>query len=347
MKTLKTKRLTLRPFTQDDFAAVHSYASNPENIKYMIWGPNTENETQAFLDMAIKTAGDTPCKAYHYAAVLKESGKLIGACHLSPEGEEAEIGWILHRDCWRQGYGFEMANALLAFAFDDLGLRRIIATCDAENTASYSLMEKLGMRREGLFIEARPGVKGSDKKYGDELYYAMLKDDWDIEKEIAHYKSLPVVFDDFIDVPHLSDGVIYLVCMAKRPAQPEKKYCPSYEFAVCAGGEKVGDIGLRLGYSGFGPNESSLYYGGQIGYNIDEKHRGKGYAGRACKLVLPVAKAHGMTKLLITNNHTNTASRRVCEKLGTRFVRMVRLPEWTDLYKDGQRFMNIFEMSVE
>ena len=54
-----------------------------------------------------------------------------------------------------------------------------------------------------------------------------------------------------------------------------------------------------------------------------------------------------MTKLLITNNVTNTASRRVCEKLGAQFVRTVRLPEWTDLYKDGLRYNNIYELSVD
>lgn len=65
------------------------------------------------------------------------------------------------------------------------------------------------------------------------------------------------------------------------------------------------------------------------------------------RLLLPVAKAHGMTKLLITNNDTNIASRRVCEKLHARFLRVARLPEWEELYQRGQRFINIFEWSVE
>jgi len=59
-----------------------------------------------------------------------------------------------------------------------------------------------------------------------------------------------------------------------------------------------------------------------------------------------VARAHGMTKLLITNDVNNKASMRVCEKLGLKLVRVVKLPEWNDLYKQGQRFSNIYEMSV-
>jgi len=97
---------------------------------------------------------------------------------------------------------------------------------------------------------------------------------------------------------------------------------------------------LRIGYT------DGLYYGGQIGYDVHEEYRGHGYAGQACLLLAPVAKAHKMEKLLITNDIKNLASKRVCEKIGTRFIREARLPEWSDLYKEGQRFSNIFEMNV-
>jgi tagatose 1,6-diphosphate aldolase len=180
----------------------------------------------------------------------------------------------------------------------------------------------------------------------DSVRYAILAEDWEIMKEIAYYKTLPCVFDGFIEVPELTDGIIQLVCTQKRPAIPEKKYVPAYDFVICKGSEKVGEINLRIGYGGFGPDESSLYYGGQIGYGIDEKYRGNGYAVRACRLLLPVAQAHHMTKLLITNHIHNEASRRVCEKLGLCLIRTVRLPEWTDLYKSGQRFVNIYKWDI-
>lgn len=347
MKTLETERLILRQFTPEDFDAVHSYASCEENTVYMVWGPNTAEQTKQFINMAIKEAEKEPCTNYQYAAILKETEKLIGACNLAISGDEAETGWILHRDYWKHGYGTEMGKAMLDLGFGTHSLHRIIARCDAENYGSYRVMEKIGMRREGLFIEGRAAHKASDKAYSDELLYAILKEEWEAGREIAYYISLPCVFNDFIEIPKLTDGNIHLVCVAKKPAIPEKKYVPAYEFAICKGSEKIGEINLRIGYSGFGPNLSSLYYSGQIGYGIDEKHRGNGYAGAACRLVLPVAKAHGMTKLLITNNVNNTASRRVCEKLGLRHVRCARLPEWTDLYASGERYLNIYEMDVE
>lgn len=345
MRTLETERLVLRKFNEDDFAAVHSYASVSENTVYMVWGPNTEEQTKAFINMAVSMAEETPCINYQYAAVTKDTNTLIGACNIALSGDEAEIGWILKRDYWKQGLGTEMGKALLEIGFDELYLHRIVALCDSENYGSYRVMEKIGMRREGLFIEARPGNKNSNMKYGDELHYAITKDEWETNKEIAYYNTLPCKFDDFISLPELSDGAIHLVCIAKKTAIPEKKWVPSYDFIVCKGSEKIGEINLRIGYGG-GLYGSNLYYGGQIGYGIDEKHRGNGYAVRACRLLLPAAKAHHIEKLLITNAYTNDASRRVCEKLGARLLRVARLPVWHDLYKDGHRFVNVFEWSV-
>jgi len=161
-----------------------------------------------------------------------------------------------------------------------------------------------------------------------------------IQNDIAYYNALPCVFDGFIELPELSDEQIHLSCTSKNPAIPEKKWVPSYEFTICKGNVRIGDISLRIGYT------DGLFYGGQVGYNIDKEYRGNGYAVRACQLLPPVAKAHGMKKLLITNRHTNIASRRVCEKLGARFIRVVCTPEWSDLYTEGRRFSCIFEWDI-
>jgi len=232
-----------------------------------------------------------------------------------------------------------MGAFLLRLGFEQWKLRRIVAHCAALNYASYRVMERNGMRREGCFILARR-MNGPDAEQFCDCYaYAMLADEWEIRKEMAAYNALPVRFDGFVSLPLLSDGEIELVCAARKPAIPEKKYVPSYEFEIRAGGAQVGGISLRVGYT------DSLYYGGQIGYHVDEEYRGRGYAGKACRLLIPVMKAHGMEKVLITNNTSNLPSRRVCEKLGARLVRAARLPEWHDLYREGWRSVNVFEWS--
>jgi putative DNA primase/helicase len=99
MKTLETERLILRPFEENDFKAVHAYASVTENVQYMVWEPNEESHTKAFILQAIAKSKEIPCNNYQYAAVLKSSKKLIGAYNLAILSDgEAEIGWILHRD---------------------------------------------------------------------------------------------------------------------------------------------------------------------------------------------------------------------------------------------------------
>jgi len=343
MKQLETERLILRKFDEDDFSAVHSYASCAENLTYMQFPPNGEEGTRSFINMAIAETQRELRKKYIYAVVLKADGNLIGGCEISVD--EGNLGWILHRDYWRQGYGVEIGKELLRFGFEELNIRRIIATCDVENTGSFRIMEKIGMRREGLFLDARTTNNLLGREYADELVYAILKNEWQAHREIEYYNTLPCEFSGFIEVPKLSDRVIHLVCVAKHPAIPEKNYVPWYEFAVCKGSEKIGQIDLRIGYEG-GKHGAGLYYGGQIGYWIHKNYRGNGYAVRACRLLTAVAKVHKMDKLIITNGHKNEASKRVCEKLGAKWIRMARLPEWHDLYEEGQRFVNVFEWSI-
>ena len=348
MKQLETNRLLLRKYEENDFAAVHSYGSSTENTTYMQFGPNTEAETRSYITQAIKDAENKNPSKYRFAVILKQTNTLIGGCDIHINNDEGEIGWIVHRNHQNKGYGTEMGQELLRYGFEELPLRRIVAHCDAENISSYRVMEKLNMRREGLFYDARPANKNpaTNRPYSDELSYAILKSEWETEKQIAYYSSLPFEFNGFINIPTLTNGEIYLVCTSKNPAIPEKNYVPAYSFAVCKNGEKLGEVNLRIGYSG-GVNNKDLCYCGQLGYHIDEQHRGNNYAAQASRLLLPIAKAHKMPKLLITNNYTNTASRRVSEKLGAKLVGdTVRLPEWSSLYKEGQRFINIFEWEI-
>lgn len=159
----------------------------------------------------------------------------------------------------------------------------------------------------------------------------------DIIDQIKQYVDLPCTFTDFIDMPNLKDEEIELLCVNKAPAIPEKKYVPSYFFNITKDGEIVGEINLRIGYT------EALYYGGNIGYGINEPYRGNSYAAKACKLLIPLMQAHDMTTVTISNEKDNIASKRTCEKAGTTFLYVAELPEWTELYMEGQRYVNIFK----
>ena len=83
----------------------------------------------------------------------------------------------------------------------------------------------------------------------------------------------------------------------------------------------VGGIGLRIG-----SNREIDLYSGNIGYHVYPPARGRHYAERACRLVLPLARRHGVERLWVTCNPDNLASRRTCERLGARLVEIVPVP---------------------
>lgn len=167
---LQTQRLIYRPPTIDDFEAVHSWASNPENTRYMSWGPNSPEDTSGFLAIA------QPGK--DFLVVLAETGAVIGSCGIYPDDDNdtAVVGWILHKDHWKQGYGTELAGELIRYGFEDLGLRRITAPCAAVNYGSYRIMERNGMRREALHKQAF--WARVDKKWVDVAEYAILAEEY-------------------------------------------------------------------------------------------------------------------------------------------------------------------------
>ncbi|HOP11519.1 MAG TPA: GNAT family N-acetyltransferase [Oscillospiraceae bacterium] len=183
MLKLETERLTLRPPCMEDFEGVHAYSSVPENVRFMVWGPNTEEDTRNFLREAEEKWKADPIMEYEFAISLK-GGHVIGGCgiYLNKERNTGMLGWILHRDFWHCGYMTEAANAMMKCGFETLGLHRIYATCNADNTASYRVMERLGMRREAHFIKNCFGRVDSEKVWHDEFYYGILDEEWKTKK---------------------------------------------------------------------------------------------------------------------------------------------------------------------
>ena len=90
-------------------------------------------------------------------------------------GCQAEIGWVLHPSYARHGYATEAVEATLEICFEQLGLRRVVAGCFAGNTASWQLMERVGMRREQHAVADALHRSG---EWMDSLGYALLADEW-------------------------------------------------------------------------------------------------------------------------------------------------------------------------
>jgi RimJ/RimL family protein N-acetyltransferase len=171
---LKSQRLTLRDFREDDFEAVHAYATDLEVVRYMSWGPNSEVETREFLDRVHTQAVKDPRMVFELAVVNADSGGLIGGIGLHADGTQAMLGYCFARSAWGQGFATEAASRMARFGFESLGVHRIWAHCDSENAASIRVLEKLGMRREGC-LRHECQIRGS---WRDTLVFAILEDEW-------------------------------------------------------------------------------------------------------------------------------------------------------------------------
>ena len=174
---IETERLLLRELRAADEPDIHEYASDPEVVRLMIWGPNTRDQTREFLGRALHAQTQWPRPEVGLAIELKTERRLIGSIGLRMKNEAsrtADIGYVLNRKYWGRGYMTEGARAILDVAFAQLKLHRVWATCDTRNRASYRLMERLGMRREGMFVKSAM-EKG---EWRDAYLYAILAEQW-------------------------------------------------------------------------------------------------------------------------------------------------------------------------
>jgi len=182
---LETGRLILREFVPADMASVHHYASDPVVTRYVSFGPNTPAETEDFLERCAGARLAIPRAGYDLAVVRKSDGLLIGGTglHLGSRGLASgcgqksllrgELGYVFRQDAWGRGYAAEAGLALVRFGFETLGLHRVYAECHSANTASARVMEKIGMRREGLLRE-HAFIKG---EWWNVVVYGILRAD--------------------------------------------------------------------------------------------------------------------------------------------------------------------------
>jgi RimJ/RimL family protein N-acetyltransferase len=172
-----TERLLLRPLdAKTDVDAVHRYASRADVCRYIPFEPRSREDVAAWLSKrsaAIESEG----QALGLAVVLRASDELVGDIMLfyrSAEHRGGEIGYVFNPEHHGRGYATEACRALLALAFDGLGLHRIVARVDARNAPSIAVLRRLGMRPEAHLVQ-NEWFKG---EWTDELDFAMLAAEW-------------------------------------------------------------------------------------------------------------------------------------------------------------------------
>lgn len=167
---IETSRLLIRKFKYEDWQDVYTYTSDATVMKYIPEGVFSKDDAKKFVNENMKE------NVKNFPVVLKNEKILIGHIVFFDYfwDHTYEIGWVFNSLYHQKGYASEAAKAIVDYGFNIMKLHRIIATCQPENTSSYRVMEKIGMRREGYFKKCIPTEKG----WWDEYYYAILKEEW-------------------------------------------------------------------------------------------------------------------------------------------------------------------------
>lgn len=163
---LETKRLYLREMNPSDFNSLCRILQN-EKAMYAYEGAFSDQEVQEWLDRQI----------YRYqkwnfglwAAVLKETDKMIGQCGLTmqqwKDQEVLEIGYLFERSHWHQGYATEAAKACKQYAFEKLNASEVCSIIRDSNTASQNVAMRNGMVMKDQWIKHYKGVDMPHYRY--------------------------------------------------------------------------------------------------------------------------------------------------------------------------------------
>jgi RimJ/RimL family protein N-acetyltransferase len=177
-RMITTPRLLIRAFKEQDFKALFEYLSNPIIYRF-------EPGEPVSLEKARELAHERSQKNDFWAVTLKSTNELIGHLYFKQmEPNEFltwELGYIFNPSFHNNGYATEASLALIRCGFEHWGIHRVIANCNPENVASWRVLEKVGMKREGYLrknVFFRRDNNGSPI-WTDTYEYAILNEDAD------------------------------------------------------------------------------------------------------------------------------------------------------------------------
>ena len=175
LPVLETDRLILRPVLNRDAKDIFAYASDPEVARYVLWEPHrTVADTRSYIRyMRALYRRGFPAS---WAVTLRETGRVIGTIGFMWYSEascSAEVGYSFSRAFWNRGIATEALSAVIRSVFASLPVNRLEAQHDLRNPASGRVMEKCGMRKEGI-LRQRMKNKG---EFIDTVLWSILRSD--------------------------------------------------------------------------------------------------------------------------------------------------------------------------
>lgn len=180
---LETDRLILRQFKIEDAENVfNNWASDDEVTKYLTWPTHSSVEmSRSYMEFCIN--GYNEKNVYQWGMELKNSHELIGnisVVKIIDKIDSVELGWVIGRKWWGNGYTAEAAERLLEFFFTEVSVNRICAGHDIDNPNSGRVMQKIGMKYEGTLRQSGKNNQG----IVDMANYSVLREEWKLQQQM-------------------------------------------------------------------------------------------------------------------------------------------------------------------
>lgn len=176
---IRSERLTIRPATPEDIAPTWAYRRRPDVVE---WLPRSASSLDSYASAFVESP------RLERTLIIEHEGEVVGDLYLHVHdawaqaevatdgaGAVAEVGYVLHPEHGGRGLATEAVEALVDACFSGLGVHRVQASCIADNVASWRLMERLGMRREGHGVSE---TLHRSRGWLDGYHYAVLADEW-------------------------------------------------------------------------------------------------------------------------------------------------------------------------
>ena len=137
-----TQRLQIRRLTLADLDLFHKMQSDQQVMRYIGGKVSSYQENKKDLENILKFYNTPKNDFWVWAIALKSNRDFIGTVALVKNQKgEYEIGYRLHKTYWRQGYGKEVSNGLIKYAFEELYIKEIVAYVDKNNITSVRILD--------------------------------------------------------------------------------------------------------------------------------------------------------------------------------------------------------------
>ncbi len=180
---LESARLNLQQVSMDDLAYIHDLHLREETDRYNTLGiPKDLSETRAVVRGYLEGNQGKERRFYTFSLFLKSNRDFVGLVSLNTgkaHYRNADVWYKIHPDHWGKGLATEALQTLLNFGFKELNLHRIEAGSAVDNVSSIRVLEKVGMKLEGIKRKNLPLKSG----WSDNFEYAILDSDWEQHRQ--------------------------------------------------------------------------------------------------------------------------------------------------------------------